>query len=483
MLPLVVQIERTNEHVADTCAFKRSPVRIGRNPLNDLPLEETFVSQFHAVVRLHEDRTTYLDLGSTNRTLINGKPIDRNVEVVVDENTDVRIGTLRLHLLRVAAPDELFERRRKSAFARTGFRKEAGELTRTLFLNDGVAALLRPSSAAAAPGPLPLPGVSMPPPRVNPVSAPSGGQERSGRPPSPSPAPPRGPASSKAPSPAVPAPAAPAAPTGDTLLDGYRSYRDGFASLFAAVRREIEDTPKEHKEEQVIALQARFPELAFEPSFRDYLRETGINPLQVGHINMEDWLRRLTDGLFPPAAERINVAMAMERVGEILEVFSQAFVELRRTRDQFCRELSLERYADDNTLLRVDDPRAVLALLLNPEQTGEERTTELSRALTDFALHQVAVVSAVIDGARALLDQAAPDALEKRPDPPPDAALPEDGALDRLFPYAARKLWRRYVAHHQEMIEGDRFTRELFGRAFARRYYSVAGGSGPARKP
>jgi hypothetical protein len=54
MLPLVVQVERTVEHVADTCAFKQSPVRLGRNPLNDLQLEEGFVSQWHAVVGFNE---------------------------------------------------------------------------------------------------------------------------------------------------------------------------------------------------------------------------------------------------------------------------------------------------------------------------------------------------------------------------------------------------------------------------------------------
>src|SRR5215813_10478564 len=136
MLPLVVQIERTNERVADTVAFTRSPVRIGRNPLNDLQLEEGFVSQWHSVVRFQETRTTYLDLGSTNRTLVNGEPIDRNVEVVVDENTDVRIGTLRLHFLRVPAADDLVGRRRKSAF-KTGMQAaDTGDISSTLFLGE-----------------------------------------------------------------------------------------------------------------------------------------------------------------------------------------------------------------------------------------------------------------------------------------------------------------------------------------------------------
>ena len=131
MLPLIIQIERTDEHEADTVAFNKSPVRIGRNPLNDLPLEEGFVSQWHGVVRFNAERTTVLDLGSTNRITVNGARIERNVEVPVDHTSDVRIGSLRLHLLRVEAPSELFDRRRsRSAFARVG-NPEQGDVTRS----------------------------------------------------------------------------------------------------------------------------------------------------------------------------------------------------------------------------------------------------------------------------------------------------------------------------------------------------------------
>ncbi|HET6331605.1 MAG TPA: FHA domain-containing protein, partial [Polyangiales bacterium] len=79
MLPLVIQIERLKERVAETCAFAQSPVRIGRNPLNDVELDDGYVSQWHGVIRFHDEQTTYLDLGSTNPTLIDGKPVERNV--------------------------------------------------------------------------------------------------------------------------------------------------------------------------------------------------------------------------------------------------------------------------------------------------------------------------------------------------------------------------------------------------------------------
>mgnify|MGYP001056941924 CR=1 FL=1 len=75
MLPLIVQIERIDQGRASTLAFTNSPVRLGRNPLNDLVLEDSFISQWHAVVRFDEQNTYYVDLGATNPTLINGQPV------------------------------------------------------------------------------------------------------------------------------------------------------------------------------------------------------------------------------------------------------------------------------------------------------------------------------------------------------------------------------------------------------------------------
>ncbi|MGZ3448128.1 MAG: type VI secretion system-associated FHA domain protein [Polyangiales bacterium] len=48
--------------------FERFPVRIGRNPLNDLSLDFAYVSQFHAVLELNGRQLMLRDLGSRNGT-------------------------------------------------------------------------------------------------------------------------------------------------------------------------------------------------------------------------------------------------------------------------------------------------------------------------------------------------------------------------------------------------------------------------------
>lgn len=396
MPPLIIQIERTTEQMADTIAFQKSPVRIGRNALNDLQLDEPFVSQWHAVIRFNEGRTFYLDLGSTNRTLINGKAIERNVEVEIDPDTDIRIGTLRLHALRASAPPELFGRRRKSAF---------GQLTPK---GDG-------SGRDAEP---PTMQLSVDAFHAELVAARNGGSRT-------------------------------------------RLGLCADAALTNALVAEMEQA-------------SRPRDAAPQPSKP---RRPAEGPAVAGAApDLEGWLARLTGGQLDAGAERVDVERSMERVGAVLEVFSQAFLELRRAQAQFCHEMAIEHHSDDSPLQRTEDPRALLAYLLASDQEAGARLNELSRALADFALHQVGLLSATVEGGRKLVAILAPDGLAQTQDPPADSpALTHHRTQAKLWPRTARKLWHRYLAHHFDLADGDRFVRELFGREFARRYYAVTG--------
>lgn len=95
-MPLVVRVEDLVTGAKAQFAFIRSPVRIGRSEINDLPLPQGFVSQWHAVVQFDEEGTRYVDLGSTNGSAVDGAPVDRNVPVELGPTTEVRIGSLRL---------------------------------------------------------------------------------------------------------------------------------------------------------------------------------------------------------------------------------------------------------------------------------------------------------------------------------------------------------------------------------------------------
>ena len=105
--------------------FRRSPVRIGRNHLNDLTLDEGFVSQWHGIVRFDEGGTRFLEVGSTNGTTLDGTQLETNTETDVTEDADLAIGPLRLTLLRMPLKADQILSRRASAF-RLGRTSDAG---------------------------------------------------------------------------------------------------------------------------------------------------------------------------------------------------------------------------------------------------------------------------------------------------------------------------------------------------------------------
>jgi len=69
------------------------PVLIGRDPQNDLVLDDRRVSRKHAEVRLRLGRYTLYDLQSTNGTYVNGR---RVAERVLDDGDKISIGGLEI---------------------------------------------------------------------------------------------------------------------------------------------------------------------------------------------------------------------------------------------------------------------------------------------------------------------------------------------------------------------------------------------------
>src|SRR5262245_3582801 len=79
-----------------TLKFPQSPVRIGRNQLNDIHLEDPFVSEWHGIIRYDERTISYFDLGSTNGSVLDGKRLAKNVGVELGEHSRLQLGRLQL---------------------------------------------------------------------------------------------------------------------------------------------------------------------------------------------------------------------------------------------------------------------------------------------------------------------------------------------------------------------------------------------------
>ncbi len=74
-LTLSLHVTDTRSGAALQRQFRRFPVRLGRNALNDLPLDFGFVSQFHVVLEKSEQSVMLRDLGSRNGATVNGQRI------------------------------------------------------------------------------------------------------------------------------------------------------------------------------------------------------------------------------------------------------------------------------------------------------------------------------------------------------------------------------------------------------------------------
>lgn len=445
MLPLVIHIERSPGGPAITRAFHESPVRIGRSPFASLRLREPFVSEWQAVVRFHGERTTYLDLGSRNPTHIEGRPIDRNVEVEITAKSDVRIGTLRLRFERAAAPREASE--------------DVSE-NDTAFVPDQLLAKELPTGTVGLkefPDARGL-GASAPPPLPRRPQRPSAN------------------VSHVPPAPAV-ARAAPSHGPGvaDSVPVAERKLDDARSAFLEAIKRELDATPAPQRAARVRELAAHSSRLIEEPAFRNWARESGVDPLELGYVDVANWIKRLC-GESGSAPKPEHLALIMERAGQLLELFASAFIDSRRAYQRARQKLGLGPGIEGRSVLdRSEDPHALLAHLLEPSQAAQARSQELRRMLGDFAMHQIALLSAVVEGARAMLTELSPRVIHDAPDATIDSGvLDQDPDLAGAWPLAARKLWRKFLVRHHDLTHTDHFARELFGRDFTRRYHAIA---------
>lgn len=96
---LEIRIKAPQGGTSRTLTFTKSPVRIGRNQLNDISLEDPFVSEWHGTIRFDDRSVAYFDLGSTNGTELDGKRLAKNVPTELTADSRLRLGLLELSIV------------------------------------------------------------------------------------------------------------------------------------------------------------------------------------------------------------------------------------------------------------------------------------------------------------------------------------------------------------------------------------------------
>ena len=463
MTPLVVRIEDLQTGAKTQFAFLRSPVRIGRSELNDLPLPQGFVSQWHAVVQFDENETRYVDLGSTNGSIVDGARIGKNVVVVLQPAAQVTIGALRLTFERRATGEH------RAAPPRTQFAIRAATVMRQAVKPGTLAGAGAPSAAAT---PAPLQGAAPDAAALAAIAEALATPLGEGTPPAPS---------EPEPLPAI------ASALVDQALEAaaldldllYASFRGSWEHLRAKLEETLTVMDAASRAAAGRRLAEKYPAALQEPQFRELAGAPAPAspaqaspaaqrpvPLSLGASDSEQLLSAFAES-YLPASVQVRSADQRQaflgRLAESVETFARSFVEMRKGYEEFGKQMGVRTVHGDGPVERAKDPRQLLAALLDPGQHG--RAEELQAAFADYMVHQVAILNGVTEGAKAMLRGLSPESIEAK--------------TQGMWPMKGQALWKAFEERfHAIFDEEDAISDALFGRDFGKAYTAIVGQRG-----
>ena len=448
MVPLVAHVMDLQGGKEEEFAFLKSPVRIGRGELNDLPLPKGFVSTYHGLIQFDDEEARYLDLGSTNGSVLNGVRLSANAPVALEAGAELSIGTYQLTFERRVTGEQAPLPRQTMFAVRaatlSGLRARPERAPAAALVALALEAQPEPAPPEVAPRPLSAPG----------------------------------------PSEAALAEAEAAVDAAALDLDlDYASYRGSWDHLRHNLEAVVSPLGSEARQAALDRLSAKYAALLQEPQFAALTGARAEPPAEraeavalapppatdggLGDASLR-FLRAFGDSYLPRApslGSPAEIEAVLGRVAGALETFARSFLELRRGYEEFGREMGVRTVQVEGPLLRARDPAQVLAYLLDPASQG--RDAELQRAFADFMIHQVALLRGVVDGARALLAQLSPEAVAST-------------APASVWPLRAVNLWKVFEQRFHDLADEESSISEvLFGREFARAYVSMAGQPAP----
>lgn len=338
----------------NTCVdrtFPQFPVRVGRNTLNDLNIVDRFVSQFHAVVELHNGELMLRDLGSSNGTKIGGQraPAHEPMGLAAHRNA-FSIGPLVFEARLTEV--EAYADRAPQSLGPAALRDDDAVLEDSFITNiNETLAFDNPALLAA---------------RAKFAAAEAAGT-------SPSEAPPN-------------AAAARAALTGTLLLDQEAVNQSRQAAL-ARAQAQQQGAAQEAK-------QRRLEQIALQ-GVREIAR--ALLPNAGALEEPEDLIRFLS------------------KLRDTIEVFLRCFLPLRDGYRQFASQMHIQQRGAGDTRARIDaaqNERELAQQLLDWNAKGPEAHKAVEGTFADLMIHQLALLHAIMRGVKSLLDELSPRALD-----------------------------------------------------------------------
>lgn len=363
MRPVRIRVEHRVEGTVTDHEFVNSPIRIGRNRLNDLPLVYGFVSGWHAVIRFDDDSARFFDLGSTNGTEQDGRRIMPGETVVFDNAVAIQIGDLALTLSRGTAPSQL----------------PVGPTPGGGGPSTGPNSWMRGSETSEAKA-----GV------IDPNAAPV--DQRA----------PRANETAHVPMGQIHASVAALRPLWEEAHASHLRFE-------RAMHEHVSVLPP-HLREQA--------EQYFRREFGDDGRTTtDTGSTSVAHAVTSAGVVGLAELMLPdlqPPATDDEAERFLSAIRDMLEACANSLVELQKGQEQFGREMSVKAIKEFTPLHVAASAQDVLSYLLDWRHGGPHRIQELVGVFADIMIHQVALLNGVVEGARAVLGELEPEELARR---------------------------------------------------------------------
>jgi len=160
------------------------------------------------------------------------------------------------------------------------------------------------------------------------------------------------------------------------------------------------------------------------------------------------------------------------RQRQVLEAFAESFVGLRKGYEQFGAEVGVRTIHGKSALHRARTAAEILDYLLQPNLDPSAAARELIAVFADLGIHHLAMMEAITEGVRAVLQSLDPRANEL-----------EVGAGGILSRGKTKEKWKTYLERFDQLVtDDDELHTAIFSDEFARAYASVTLGEEGVRR-
>ncbi len=347
---LLARVFDTQANQSFEATFERFPVRVGRNQLNDLPIDRPYVSQFHAAFEVRNDSQLFVkDLGSTNGTLYKGQRLVRDQPIDITAAPEVTIGPIVIRLGLAQAQQKAFEETKEAGVLDFG---QGPETTRALAHKFG----------------------AVPPGAEDPYIRQVAPYVEAYR---------------------------------QAWQTVYRVIYDHLTRLPPDVRNAY--LRRLGYENPAISLETDFRKIAqyYGVDLRSF---TQAGPGQAALAALSELASSLAPGTKVPD-DVPSVLSFSKRLRDALDVFLRSFVSLRDGYQEFSKEVLVQEKVARDPVTTAKDAKELGVVLLG-HNAGPDTSHSLKNTFVEVMSHQVALMNGVMEGVKQLLERLSPKSLE-----------------------------------------------------------------------